>query len=46
MKDTKQIFLEKYPKASSNSIIVIKKETHLDNYYSTDFLKKYFQINI
>jgi hypothetical protein len=33
--------LEKIPKPKEINII-IKKEIYLDNYYSKDFLKKYF----
>lgn len=33
--------LEKFPKPKAINII-INKETYLDNYYSKDFVKKYF----
>jgi hypothetical protein len=37
----KEKILEKNPKPKEIKI-VITKETYLDNYYSKDFLKKYF----
>jgi hypothetical protein len=36
-----KIHVEKIPKPKPINII-INKETYLDNYYSKDFLKKYF----
>ena len=36
--------LVKYPKVKPNVLFKeTKKETYLDNYYSKDFLKDYFQ---